>query len=299
MVNIQTGFTFNHFPMKRAIQVWLVMLLLPALALAQSRVDARDILERINRGEKVAFRNARIEGDLDLTQLQNKKLKQEADREPSQGTKFYISTVTVPLSFSGCTFSGKVLGFYNPEAGKIISSDGNQEVFSANFEKEVLFENCVFEAEAAFKYSEFRQAASFAGSRFRQEAVFKYTKFAQGPNFEKTTFAQRADFKYATFAQGVSFEKADFTQQADFKYVKFPAGTSFRTAAFRQEADFKYAEFLKGADFRQATFSSFANFKNTRLSDPVSFTGASFKGTTDFKYTRLNGRAVNLATQVK
>jgi uncharacterized protein YjbI with pentapeptide repeats len=276
-----------------------LLLLLPAFAMAQSRVEAREILAKINRGEKVTLKNTRVEGDLDLTQLQNKKLKKEDQQDANQGSKFYISTVTAPLSFTGCTFTGKVLGYFNPEADQINVSGKGNDVFSTNFEKEVRFEDCTFEAEAAFKYSEFNQLASFGDSRFQQAAVFKYARFAQGVSFEKADFAQRADFKYARFVQGVNFEKANFGQQADFKYVKFPAGTSFRTADFHQEADFKYAEFLKGADFRQAAFRSFANFKNTQLSDPVSFTGARFTGATDFKYTRLNGRTVNLANQVK
>lgn len=242
-------------------------MLLPALSFALERIAAKDIIARINRGEAIHLKNVRIEGDLDLTQLDNRKLNR----------KGYISTVTAPLSFKGCTFTGKVLGYFNPNANSI-SGVKTSEIFNTDFKEAVRFENCTFEEEVSFKYSGFGSEVSFAGSRFQDIAEFKYTKFAQGPDFSK----------------------ASFRQESVFKYVKFPQGTSFAAAVFQEDADFKYAEFLKGGNFAKSSFGSFANFKYTKLADPVNFTGATFKkGNQDFKYTQLNGRHVNLAELAK
>jgi uncharacterized protein YjbI with pentapeptide repeats len=261
--------------MKRLPAILLVLLLLPTLSFAQ-RMAAKDIIARINRGEAIALKNVHIEGDLDLTHLDNRKLKREERQDGDKEAKIYISTVTAPLSFTGCTFTGKVLGFFNPNANSI-NRVKTAESFNTNFNEEVRFENCTFEGEVTFKYSGFGSKVSFAGSRFQDLAEFKYTKFAQGPDFSK----------------------ASFRKESVFKYVKFPQGASFAAAAFQEDADFKYAEFLKGGNFAKTSFGSFANFKYTQLAGPVNFTGATFNGNEDFKYTQLNGRRVNLAELAK
>ena len=58
--------------MKKSVQLLFLLLLLPALSFAQTRVDAKEIIAKINRGEAVNYKNARIEGNLDLTQLATK-----------------------------------------------------------------------------------------------------------------------------------------------------------------------------------------------------------------------------------
>lgn len=260
--------------MKKLAQILFALLLLPALSFAQSTVAATDIIAKINRGETVSYKNVEITGNLDLTQLSNKKLEQDSDS--GHDTKTYISTVTVPLNFVNCTFSGKVLAYFNPDANKInVFSDEKNEVFNTNFEKEVRFEKCTFAEESAFKYSRFNGAASFAGSEFKKEALFKYSVFKNGmPDFSKTVYHESANFKYVNLANGINFTAASFRSSADFKYAKFP----------------------KGSSFEKATFTGFANFKYAEFADP-NLKGISFKeGSQDFKYTKVNGRSANLAS---
>jgi hypothetical protein len=257
--------------------VLFALLLLPALSFAQTKVAATEILDKINRGEAVTYRDVQVEGDLDMTQLNNKRLK-EASMEDNN-SKEYISTVTAPVSFTNCTFKGKVLGYYNPdndkESGWIGKSLTNtNEVYNTNFNKDVRFEDCVFEEAAAFKYSQFGGNVSFAGSRFQKSAIFKYSQFAQGPNFHKAVFAD----------------------EAVFKYVKFPKGVNFSETAFRQEADFKYAEFSEGVDFQKTAFGGYADFKYTKFANPLNMQGASFQGSENFKYACLDGKAVTFST---
>jgi len=259
--------------MKKLIQILFVLLLLPALTFAQTSVAAAEIISKINRGQAVSYKNARITGDVDLTQLQNKKLENNSDSDNS--TKNYISTVMAPLSFVNCTFTGKVLAYYNPNANTInLFADEPNEIFNTNFTKDVRFENCTFEEESAFKYSRFDGAVSFAGSNFKEEALFKYAHFNNGSaNFSKTSYHETANFKYVKLQESISFAGASFRDDADFKYAKFPRNSSFEKATFAGFANFKYAEFtnpnLKGISFNN--------------------------GSQDFKYTKVNGRSANLA----
>ncbi|MDX5422898.1 MAG: pentapeptide repeat-containing protein [Hymenobacteraceae bacterium] len=259
--------------MMKKLQILLVLLMLPLLSWAQTKVNASEIIAKINRGEAVSYKNAEITGDLDLTKLQNMKLKKEGKNK--YDTKEYISTVTAPLTFVNCTFKGNVLAYYNPSNGTsgIFSSSSN-EVYNTNFERDVVFENCRFEQESAFKYSKFDGAASFVGSHFNEEALFKYSDFNKGVNFSNVRFEE----------------------DANFKYVKFPAKVSFAGSTFGEEANFKYAKFREGVNFQKARFNGTANFKYADISDSFNIRGADFRGGDDFKYTKLNNKQVSLTT---
>ncbi|WP_347159511.1 pentapeptide repeat-containing protein [Pontibacter chitinilyticus] len=260
--------------MMKKLPILLLVLLLPLLSLAQSSVNASEILGKINRGEAVTYRNATIVGDLNLTKLKNMKLKSGRNEN---NTKEYVSTVTNPLTFINCTFEGDVLGYFNPQNGGGMFTSSSGEVYNTNFEREVRFENCHFEQASAFKYSAFKGGVSFAGSRFSEEALFKYSDF-NGK---------------------VNFSNAKFEDDANFKYVTFPVQADFSGAAFGGEANFKYARFPEGATFQRASFDGLANFKYAKLAEPFNVKGASFKGDDDFKYTQLNNQQITLSSLIQ
>ncbi|RIJ36625.1 pentapeptide repeat-containing protein [Pontibacter oryzae] len=254
--------------MIRKVQVLLVMLMLPLMAWAQTRVKASDIIGKINRGEAVSYKNAVIEGDLDMTKLKNMKRK-----NGNNGSNEHVSTVTAPLTFVNCTFKGDVLAYVSTEVKGGLFSYSN-EVYNTNFEKDVIFESCNFEKQSAFKYSEFDGKANFMSSRFAEEALFKYAEFDKNPNFSNVRF----------------------DRDANFKYVEFPERVSFAGANFGGEANFKYAEFNGGVNFEKALFNGIANFKYTEVQRSFNIKGANFKGSDDFKYTKFNNEHVTLAT---
>jgi uncharacterized protein YjbI with pentapeptide repeats len=256
--------------MIKQVQLLLVVMLLPLLSWAQTNVNASEIIAKINRGEAVSYKNVQITGDLDMTKLQNMKLKKETDDK--YNSKEYISTVTAPITFVNCTFTGNVLAYFNPNEGVNMVNSSN-EVYNTHFEGDVRFENCTFREKSAFKYSEFKKGATFAGSRFEEEALFKYSKFSKA----------------------VDFSDAQFREDANFKYVDFPVMANFSKATFEDEANFKYAKFPEGADFQKAVFNELANFKYAKLADPVNMKGASFNGSDDFKYTQVNNRKASLS----
>lgn len=245
------------------------MLMLPLMAWAQTRVKASNIIEKINRGEAVSYKNAVIEGDLDMTKLRN----MERKNSGNIGSNEYVSTVTAPLTFINCTFKGDVLAYVRKEVKGSLFSSSN-EVYNTNFEKDVVFESCNFEKKSAFKYSEFDGNANFMSTHFAEEALFKYAEFDKEPNFSNVRF----------------------DRNANFKYVEFPERVSFAGANFRGEANFKYAEFNGGVNFENALFNGVANFKYAEAERTFNFKGANFKGSDDFKYTKFNNQHVTLAT---
>jgi hypothetical protein len=249
-----------------------ICLSLGMTALGQDKVEASEIVARINRGEAVQYRNARISGDLDLTQLSNRTFKLEG--QGPEKDSIFTSTVTVPVSFTGCTFDGKIIGYFNPDNNQP-NMKNTARIYNTNFDKDVVFENCTFGEEVSFKYSEFRQKANFSGSRFNDLAFFKYTSFAQGPDFSGTSF-----------------------KALSFKYVKFPGGTSFEGASFAGNSDFKYSEFSNGVSFRKASFNDYADFKYAKLVNP-DMKEAQFKSGADFKYTLVDNRRMALTELTK
>jgi uncharacterized protein YjbI with pentapeptide repeats len=221
--------------MKQIITVFFI-LIAATFSVAQTKIKASDIIKQINEGRAVAYNNVEIEGDLDLTDLENRTVQRSnislVDR--FNHNPIFESEVEVSLSFTNCTFLGDVLAYYNIER--------NHETYLAHFEKDVVFRNCVFKNASEFKYSEFNGKATFAGSTFDDVANFKYAEFSTGPSFSNATFESGADFKYTEFPRETSFEKATFRGLANFKYSKFRSPLNMEGVAFKGSEDFKYTQ---------------------------------------------------------
>jgi uncharacterized protein YjbI with pentapeptide repeats len=223
----------------KQILTFFLCLIAAVPTVAQS-IKASDIIKQINEGRAVEYSNVQIDGDLDLTDLENRRL------EPSSTNRFgdhnvtYESTVEVPLNFTNCTFLGNVLAYYNTGC--------RNETYIAHFEKDAVFTNCIFKNESEFKYSEFNGKATFAGCTFNGVANFKYAEFSSGPLFGNVKFESGADFKYTEFPRETSFEKATFRHLANFKYSKFRSPLKIEGVAFNGSEDFKYTQ-IDGRDF--------------------------------------------------
>jgi len=244
--------------MRTILKFFFAICLLPAAAIAQKTVTAESIIESINNNTAVALNGVEVAGDLDFTRLKNMK---EESHQSSE--KIYISTVNVPVRFVNCTFSGKVLGYFNPDATIPIAK--SHVVYNANFTGDVNFENCSFKKAVSFKYSEFEDKVSFAGSKFNDDVEFKYTKFDEGPKFTSSVFEAASVFKYVEFPEGFDFSNSVFESHADFKYAKFMDGGSFANATFKNGGDFKYAGFSRSVSLKGASFKGFNDFKYTTL----------------------------------
>jgi Pentapeptide repeats (9 copies) len=256
--------------MKNLLFFMLIAFGSASLGQAQSVVSASEVIAKINRNESVSYQNATINGDLDLTELANKRRNALSNWG---GKETYLSMVTVPISFKNCTFSGNVIAYKGSNGNKndetSLLSIGNVNIVStADFKESVTFENCTFNKNAAFKYTTFGQSAVFVNTNFRNIALFKYAHFNESADFGGSSFGEYADFKYAKFSSVSGFQKVQFNGPADFKYTNFNEKT----------------------DFGQARFIHSANFKYTNLPAETRFDETEFKGLADFKYTKLGGK---------
>lgn len=258
--------------MKLFVTSLLLAFIALAPALAQTTVDAKDIIAKINRKEAVSYQNATITGDLDLTNLANRKEVREGSWKGD--SREYLSVVESPIAFKNCTFKGKFLAYYAEDQDRKLLKTNNI-VYNADFNEAVTIENCTFNDDATFKYSHFQQRAIFTDNTFREVALFKYAKFSNAADFSGSTFRDYADFKYTKFDESSSFQKAAFEQYADFKYTKFDESVSFKQARFNRNADFKYTHLPRGTSFDEARFD----------------------GSTDFKYATLDGRKFSPANR--
>lgn len=226
---------------------------------AQNSINASEVLALLDAGKEVSIENTTIQGDLNFTQLANK---EKDTRERWGGNENYLAHVRNTVSFRNCTFTGKVLGYYRIEGQRRRDKD---QLFNVDFHEAVTFQNCKFNKEVNFKYTEFVQGASFAQSAFRQEALFKYTEFAATTDFSDVTIGGASTFKYTEFPAGVTFANTTFGGNAIFKYTQFPAGVNFSSAKFQQKADFKYTEFSTPSNFDDTDFGRYVDFKYTTL----------------------------------
>jgi uncharacterized protein YjbI with pentapeptide repeats len=250
--------------MKTSIKLALLLLGLVAYqAQAQKSVSPQEIIQLLDAGKDISFKDMKITGDLDFTKVADReKERQKGDWNWGDSQDNYRCHVRNKVSFVNCVFTGEVIGYLNIEKSK-----RDHELYNVDFHDEVVFQNCKFEEDVNFKYSEFDKGALFAKSIFDEEAFFKYTEFKGKTDFSNSNFSGEATFKYTKFPKGVDFANSQFNEDAVFKYTKFPKGVSFVNTTFRREANFKYAK-----------FSDPANFKNTDFGkDP------------DFKYTTMNG----------
>lgn len=248
----------------KAIRIFIVLMLaVPIFSLAQNRVQAEDIIDLINAGQDVSYKNSVIVGDLDFRTLDDvtadKPLRKlRIGRFSSQS---YTSHVRSSLSFIDCTFTGDVLAY--------VHIDKKNETYNAVFYEDVNFQGCAFEEASAFKYAKFKRNANFENTSYEKEALFKYAKFSTEVSFKDSDFRRDANFKYTKFPETVDFSQSVFRDYANFKYVKFPEGVSFEDAEFKRDACFKY----------------------TKFSEPLNLDGVEFEGDSDFKYTKIEGRS--------
>ncbi len=206
--------------------------LFTSFAFAQNSIKASEIIRQLNDGQAVMYKNVEIEGQLDFTNLKNRRLANTSFGFFNMGNDAYESTVEASLVFVNCTFQDDVVAYNH------VDRDG--DTFIAHFEMDVVFQNCTFRRKSEFKYSEFEEEADFGGSTFHREANFKYAEFSGSPVFANVNFRDDANFKYAEFPRGVNFESAVFEQLANFKYTKFRTPLNIKNTSFQGEEDFKY-----------------------------------------------------------
>lgn len=225
---------------------------------AQS-IDARKISQMAKEGKDIRYENATISGVLDLTPYEEKKNDLPSRSWFGNFSNAIENDISGSIVFINCTFEDDVLAYFH--------DDRSEFTFVANFESDVVFQNCNFKEASAFKYSNFDGIADFSGSIFKEEANFKYAEFN--------------DESY--------FAKVDFSDEANFKYAEFEELVSFANSRFNGEANFKYTEIDNGVNFSNALFNDLLNLKYTELNGPVNLQNFKVNADMDTKYTTVNG----------
>lgn len=225
-----------------------LMLLLCAMVFttsltAQTKVKASDIMEAMKKGEDVSYENVTVSGILDFTYMDEKlddlPRRSRWWRNGDNEVEEYIES---KVTFKNVVFEDDVLAYYHDKRSKY--------TFTADFEKQVIFENCDFKRNAMFKYSTFEDGASFAGSSFNDENTFKYAEFEGIADFSDTYFDDDAIFKYTEFKEGASFKAAKFDRSLDMKYTKVRGDFDLKGMDVRWDIETKYAE-VNGRSFNR------------------------------------------------
>lgn len=208
---------------------------------AQEVIQAEDIMTALKKGEAINYTDVVVEGVLDLTFMEEKMDDLPKRRWWKNGGDNTVTEVVLsPISFKNVTFKDDVIAYYHDKRSAY--------TFTADFENEVIFENCLFQKDAMFKYSNFEAEASFAGSSFERESTFKYAEFEDGADFSNTYFDEDAVFKYTKFYRGANFQAAKFDRSLDMKYTKVDGDFNVNDLEVRWDIISKYAK-VNGRSF--------------------------------------------------
>ena len=248
----------------------ITLFLISTITIAQKKIEASNIIKDIKAGKSISLHNATIIGVLDFT-FMNEALKKTTHPKKNSwfnwnsnnSTNEIKKIIDVNISFTNCTFKDDVLAY--------IPNKESELTFTASFEEETIFKNCIFEDKAMFKYSQFEKYTDFSGSVFKGDSTFKYAKFDNKVSFINTTFNEIATFKYAKFNHNVSFSDSTFEESATFKYTQILNGISFKNTNFKEDLNIKYMK-----------VSGNFNITNMKVGYEI-----------DSKYTKINGKSFN------
>ena len=257
-------------------------------------IPAKEILEKIQKGEHVAYDGVLINGDLDLSKL----------HLPTQHVEPRILGLTEldlfneaqlivsPIQIINAKING-VLSFRNIISKKSIDFSGSKFIGDADFSGSQFLEVTEFSksqfcGDANFSESRFSGEANFSGSRFSGDAVFIGSRFRGNADFRNTHFARDAVFGMSQFNGDANFSKSQFIGYADFIQSNFNGETRFSESKFSKVIDFFKSQFIgdtyfvgsqfnEDAYFRESQFSGLANFGESRFGRDVLFEGVNFK----------------------
>ena len=239
----------------------------------QLKIDARDILAKIEKGEGIDYSNVMIEGGLDLSGLDLKK--------DEEGKLLVASQIRIRNSI--------IQG--------IVKFD------NAIFERLVDFEGTTFML-AGFRYAKFCKYAGFEDTTFSGYAAFEHVEFMGEANFSNAQFSDGADayfceakFRDNAFFWSIRGKKITFSGDADFQHVLFYKLATFHRSKFLKKANFAFSRFNgEDAIFMNAQFEGVADFKGARIKGEIDFRDAQFNKNFDLRGARFTHFVVSLGS---
>jgi pentatricopeptide repeat protein len=186
-------------------------------------VQAKDILEKIEKLETVEYDHVIVEGDLDLDNLD---LQED----------FIFKTINPSIRITHSEIRGYIK-FNRAIFRQPVDFEGT--IFSKFSD----FGVSRFESRANFDEAEFRGEVTFWSSKFCSESTFRMTRFISYANFFGSRFCKEAYFAMARFDGKADFDGATFKNEANFGGVKFEDNASFFAAIFEAPVFLSQAKF--------------------------------------------------------
>jgi uncharacterized protein YjbI with pentapeptide repeats len=232
-------------------------------------INAIEIIEQINSGKNICIEDTEIEGDLDLTKVD------DTIKETSEN---YISYISSHLSFINCRFKGSV-----------IANHHSFENIRHNlmFQRNVSFEGSVFEGEANFERARFSGKTTFRKVSFNDEAIFGKAQFIGKSTFREAFFNDYADFVYANFLSVGDFRKVTFNDEIDFGFTRFGTYVDFGDAKFNGNVIYR-TQFIGEVNFHKAVFK-LSTLISSQFNHGVHLKGVVFSGGIDFEDSEFYG----------
>jgi uncharacterized protein YjbI with pentapeptide repeats len=279
-----------------------------------NKVQASEILEKIERSEPVNYCHVIIEGDLNLSDLNLSQVR--VNRSRYQLENFDLSEkqkqVSVPVIIEDSLIEGSIdfsntylqrdisffrshvfgdvnfsKSYFNQSADFISGTvDGYVYFDISHFEQRVGFNDCHFENDAEFVGSYFNNSSVFINSFFNSSADFTWSYFSQPVNFSGTNF-KFVYFRGSYFEQSADFMQVVFNQPADFSFSHFNQSAFFIFSHFNQSADFSEVEF-NFSSFWNSSFSYTSDFSGTIFNQSTFFINTYFDQAADFIGTDFN-----------
>ncbi|MBI1927770.1 pentapeptide repeat-containing protein [Candidatus Poribacteria bacterium] len=260
-------------------------------------VKADEVLDKIRSGERVAYKDCIIVGEVNLFNLGNGlTIKGELvfenvtfNEEMSIHESFeFLGEVTFKQCkfLRGCNFSGakfnKEISFYD---SKFVAFDDHLSTESyifrqckflrgCNFGKvkshtKVRFDHCEFEAEVGKGSCDLQNAEFHADTHFAF-CIFK----GEGVRFDQTQF-NTVRFGSCDFV-GIKSQKSTFSSSATFENCMFRETSFFNDCMFKDDVSFQFSTFAAGGvtEFCDSDFKKGISFYGTNIQAPVIFTGS-------------------------
>ncbi len=178
----------------------VILIITPVFSFAANRVNADKIINKINRGENIYYKDTTIIGKFDFTKIKG------TDREDINIHRSYVNS---GITFINCVFEDNVIAY------KKSGSDYYKVMFQRN---------------VSFRGSTFKKIARFRATQFMGKAIFRDVVFKHNANFRSAQFVGNANFKNSKFNRNAIFNNVQFIGRVSFKDTTFRRNESFDNA---------------------------------------------------------------------
>jgi uncharacterized protein YjbI with pentapeptide repeats len=276
-----------------------IFLLVPALfffhsgcANSTDTISSAEIIQRIQKKETIEYSHVAISGDLDFTAL-GKEVKESPDI-----IRIYAC---VPVTFSNCTFLGKVItGKKEAENNYLLTFMKNLSFIHCGFKDEVVFRNTEARGNVYFNNSRFNKNADFQGITFRgRDCYFSECVFTGTAQFQRAVFRGNVNLMHTRFDKYCSFQHAAFYGNALFGGITCVAYADFSHAVAHGNFIISQSVFAedKSTVFSNAVFHARADFSNCRFNGVTEINDVFFHGITSFTQCEIV-QSFNLSNSV-